>query len=141
MKFGVNVTKEPKSLLHALRPDGLIATNTPIIYDFSFVDSTLYPEQPQPLNDRAKQKHAKYDTLAETHHVSFVPLVFDVYGTTHQEVDVFVHTLCSQVPSQVRSVLKRSLYVMFQQASAVGSARILQTFARRISCAEQLFRG
>jgi len=140
LKFGLSAVKEPRFFAEALRLDGLILAPQGLSYDITFVDSTAASNAhvEDPLQARALEKHEKYDEFATHHRLAFFPLVLNVYGTCHMELDVFVHRLQMEVASHLRTLLRRRLFTMFQQAAAVGNARIALAFHRRLQSHMQI---
>jgi hypothetical protein len=135
-RFGLSVTPEPTFLSPNLRPDAIVCTSVPIIYDLSFVDEVSGSHRASsndPLDERAFAKHTKYDSLANANQVRFFPVILSVYGTVHREVQAFTSTVCRELPHGRRALFARHFFVALQQASAVGSAAIVRNFVNRVA--------
>ena len=133
---GFSIHREPTCFSDKLRPDGVVQASTPLMYDITYTDSTLTAQQrtvTQNLQAHAVAKHHKYDHLAATNGSQFFPLAMDVYGHVHSEFDLFVTTLSKELKPDKRTPFRRSVFCMIQQATAVGNARIIMQYHRRLS--------
>jgi hypothetical protein len=78
-----------------------------------------------PLEGRVKEKHDRYDTLAETLNARFFPVVFDVYGAMHQEAISFMQTSAQLLRPSDRGSFVRELLKSVQVALIAGNAKII----------------
>lgn len=129
--FGHTAIQEPGSLHQSYRPDlQVISTRTNIIIDVTIVDDVIGSSSA--LDDAAKEKHDKYDNLAEHLHMSFFALPMSSYGRLHEECRRFVNKIAMDVNSHRRADFRREILNQIQQALLEGNSRTLDRARSRL---------
>jgi hypothetical protein len=137
-EVGYSVTVEPTDPVqsHSKRPDLLILNSSrSFMLDVSVVEPTAPTYLPMArttagsaAHRRERDKHAKYDAIANAEHCSFQPFIMEVYGTLGTQARNMVKTLAKQasilhVDSENRFI-KRAMS-MLMTVLQIGNARVL----------------
>lgn len=130
--YMVNSFWAPHYLSASLIPDLHISSFINAIVDVTVSDSVLQMDRDL-LIARAKEKHLKYDSLAELHRYKFYALVIDTYGAMHGEFDKFIDDMSREMPRHLRGGFCREMRSAIQLALLRGNAEIAEQAVLRLN--------